>query len=139
MNDCYNKNSSGYNISRGWGWESESGTDINAMLDSFKAISEVKVSPREMQTIGLWLCGQSAKESSRVLGISNRTVETYRVNIKEKLGVYSKTELFNLLNKHGLRVSLTSLGLMCIESSNTVNIALSYKEPEAKQKYAKAY
>lgn len=50
-------------------------------------------SPRELQVLRLLAIGQSNKEVGLGLGISTRTVETYRARLIRKLGVRSTVEL----------------------------------------------
>jgi DNA-binding CsgD family transcriptional regulator len=50
-------------------------------------------SPRELQVLRLLAIGQSNKEVGRGLGISTRTVETYRARLIRKLDVHSTAEL----------------------------------------------
>jgi len=50
-------------------------------------------SPRELQVLRLLAVGQSNKEIGLGLGISTRTVETYRARLIRKLGVHSTAEL----------------------------------------------
>lgn len=51
------------------------------------------LSPREHQCLELFKQGQSAQATASSLGLSQRTVEHYIDNIKEKLGCSSKWEL----------------------------------------------
>jgi len=50
-------------------------------------------SPRELQVLRLLAVGRSNKEIGLGLGISTRTVETYRARLIRKLGVHSTAEL----------------------------------------------
>lgn len=59
--------------------------DLAALLDD--------PSPRELQVLRLLAIGQSNKEVGLGLGISSRTVETYRARLIRKLGVRSTAEL----------------------------------------------
>lgn len=56
-----------------------------------------RLSPRELQCIGPFLKGKSAREIADHMDLSRRTVEQYLDNIKSKLGCISKSELFELL------------------------------------------
>ncbi|ABC33262.1 probable two component response regulator protein containing GerE domain [Hahella chejuensis KCTC 2396] len=80
------------------------------LLPSLARLSGVPISIREAQTIGLWLCGLSAKESSQVLGLSPRTVETYRENIKNKFSITNKIKFFDLLIRNKLHIPLVLMG-----------------------------
>jgi DNA-binding CsgD family transcriptional regulator len=43
----------------------------------------------------------SIKDSSDILNISKKTLEAYRMNLKNKLGVHSKRHIFDLINTCG--------------------------------------
>lgn len=51
------------------------------------------LSKRERQCLQLFKEGKSAQSTGAILGISQRTVESYFDNIKNKLGCYSKADL----------------------------------------------
>ena len=55
------------------------------------------ISHREWQCFELYSIGKSANETGKILGISNRTVETHFNNLKEKLNVSKKTELREII------------------------------------------
>lgn len=57
---------------------------------------------REKEVLGLLAAGSTARESSAQLGISPRTVEFHRENLKEKLGVRSIAELTRIAIDAGL-------------------------------------
>jgi DNA-binding CsgD family transcriptional regulator len=61
----------------------------------------VKLSSRELDCIFLYQEGKTAKETARELNISQRTVETYFENIKNKLSCYSKDQVMQFLLKDG--------------------------------------
>lgn len=63
-------------------------------LQFLKTISPL--SARENECLELYKQGHSAQSSAAVLGLSQRTVEHYFENIKNKLGCVSKRELFEL-------------------------------------------
>lgn len=63
-------------------------------------------SRREKQCLKWLLKGKSSKETANYLGLSRRTVESYFENIKNKLGCWSKNELFEIAQ------ALESLGLL---------------------------
>lgn len=52
-----------------------------------------KLTPRERQIIQLIAEGRSTKEVAQFLGISVKTAETHRTNLKRKLGLRSVSEL----------------------------------------------
>lgn len=62
-----------------------------------------KLTPRE-QTVRDMLCrGLQSKEIGRELGISNRTVDTYRVSVLRKYGVNNVVKLVHrVLAEQGL-------------------------------------
>ncbi len=53
------------------------------------------ITNREWQCLQLYYQGKSANQTGEILGISRRTVETYFVNLKNKLNVDSKSELID--------------------------------------------
>lgn len=61
----------------------------------------VHLSRREQQVLDLVIAGLTSKEAARKLGISPRTVETYRVNLMKKTGASCTAEL--------IRFGLTAL------------------------------
>lgn len=63
--------------------------------------SNVKLSSRELECIFLYAKGKTAKETARELNISQRTVETYFENIKNKLNCYTKDQVLRFLVKDG--------------------------------------
>lgn len=80
----------------------QNGQNELSLLHSISNIGNVSLTKREIQTLGLWLKGLTAKESSRVLNISARTIEEYRNNIKTKFSVYHKSQLFKVLRDKGI-------------------------------------
>jgi DNA-binding NarL/FixJ family response regulator len=63
------------------------------------------LSPREREILQLIAEGMSAKEIAAHLNLSNKTVETHRRNIMEKLNMYSIAEI----TKHAIREGLVTL------------------------------
>ena len=57
---------------------------------------KTNLSKREIECLQLTIKGYTAKRIGRELGISNRTVEEYLVNIRIKMGVSSKAELIEM-------------------------------------------
>lgn len=55
-----------------------------------------KLSHRERECLQLLHGGKSAKETAAALKLSSRTIEAYLENMKNKLGCYSKHEMFAL-------------------------------------------
>ena len=68
--------------------------------DLDKSVSPATLSPRQKQVMRLVCEGLSNKEIARELGISNRTVETYRANLMVKLRVTSAAELTRYYLEH---------------------------------------
>ncbi|GAB2998364.1 response regulator transcription factor [uncultured Cyclobacterium sp.] len=66
---------------------------INIM--SLEGVSPKRLSPKEMQILGLIAEGQTTKEIAHKLIISTRTVETHRNNMMKKLDVKNTPELIN--------------------------------------------
>ena len=59
-------------------------------------LRQTRLTQRETEMLGQVLLGKSAKETSRLCGISPRTVEDHRSNIKRKLGAKSSIELLRV-------------------------------------------
>jgi len=59
------------------------------------ADSEMTLTPRENEILGLLAGGKSNKEISAALGITVRTVETHRAKIMLKLDLHSIAELIH--------------------------------------------
>ncbi|CDZ76476.1 response regulator FixJ [Legionella massiliensis] len=60
-------------------------------------INGVPLSPRETDCVQYYVKGKTAKEIAKYLNLSPRTVEFYISNLKEKLGVSTKSQLMELL------------------------------------------
>ena len=60
------------------------------------------LTPRERDTLGLIVAGQSNKEIAETLGITPATVETHRKNLKKKLGIASTAGLIRYGLDHGI-------------------------------------
>ena len=63
---------------------------------------QATLTAREREVLRLLAAGSTARESSNLLGISPRTVEFHRENIKEKLGVRSIAELTRIAIDAGM-------------------------------------
>ncbi len=61
-----------------------------------------RVTPREVEIIGLLADGKSNKEIAAQLRIGVRTAETHRAKIMLKLGLHSLAELIHYALRHGL-------------------------------------
>lgn len=60
------------------------------------------LSNRELEVLKLIASGQSIKEISSALALSEKTVATYRSRIAEKMGLNSNVELTRYAMRHGL-------------------------------------
>ncbi len=60
------------------------------------------LSPREREVLAFFAEGYSQREIAQRIGISVKTVETYRARVGEKLGLDSRSELVRFALKHGL-------------------------------------
>ncbi|MDB6096046.1 MAG: putative two component response regulator protein containing GerE domain [Francisellaceae bacterium] len=79
----------------------------NNFLQIIRRIENLPLTDREITILSLWLCGVSIKETAKQLGnISLRTIENYRDNIKCKLNVHTKAQLFDLIRERGLLETL---------------------------------
>jgi DNA-binding CsgD family transcriptional regulator len=65
---------------------------------------EVRLSVRECQVLKGLLDGLSAKEIALKVNLSNRTVEFYLNNVKNKMGVSKNVELMHLCYKHNILI-----------------------------------
>lgn len=61
-------------------------------------IQDILISNREKQCLELYLTGNTAKETAKILQLSHRTVEEYINNLKNKLGCLNKRELLKIFN-----------------------------------------
>jgi len=78
-----------------------------ALLDAISGVAmparnELPLTSRERETLQLVAEGSSSKIIARKLGISLKTVETYRKRIMDKLGVHSVAELTKIAVRQGL-------------------------------------
>lgn len=63
---------------------------------------EHDLTPREVQVLSMIAKGANNKEMARELGISVRTVETYRLSIRRKLNIDTAAALVKYAIEHGL-------------------------------------
>jgi len=68
-------------------------TMINSMMDEEKNPSSAEISEREQEVLALIIDGLTNVEIGKSLHISNRTVESHRRNILQKLDVKNTAEL----------------------------------------------
>jgi two-component system, NarL family, response regulator NreC len=67
-----------------------------------RALSEDKLSAREVEVLRLIALGHTSVEIARKLHLSPRTVETHRARIHQKLGLATRAELVRYALGHGL-------------------------------------
>jgi len=60
------------------------------------------LSSREQQVLKLLALGHTGKEAARELGVSLKTVETYRMRIAEKLGLRSRSDMVSFAVRAGV-------------------------------------
>ena len=77
-------------------------SNIQSVLDGVRPLM---LTSKEREVLQLIAEGRSTKEIAGLLNVSVKTIETHRVNIMEKLKVYSVAEL----TKFAIREGLTSL------------------------------
>lgn len=82
------------------------------VLNSTSKFSNILLHFKEVACLSLWLGGYSTKESSELLGTSQRSVETYRKNIKNKMGICNQHELIHLIGSKGVLNLLLILAKM---------------------------
>ncbi len=73
-----------------------------ALSGDVGASSHETLSNRELEVLKLIASGQTIKEISGVLALSEKTVATYRSRIAEKMGLSSNVELTRYAMRHGL-------------------------------------
>lgn len=66
------------------------------------AAEGAQLTRRELQVVAMVAEGMSSHEIGMRLGISRRTVETYRANLREKLGLASNADVVRYAIKNGL-------------------------------------
>ena len=64
-----------------------------------------RLSPREREVVQLIAEGRSTQKCAEILGISPKTVETYRANLMDKLGIYDIASLTRFAIRNGLITS----------------------------------
>jgi len=64
---------------------------------------------REVQTLKLLASGESNKRAAAILGLSSRTVESYRTRVMLKVGVHSKSELIRFAIRNHIVHILSSM------------------------------
>ena len=69
-----------------------------------------RLTPRELQVLGLMAQGRRPADVARTLGVSPNTLRTHTQNVLTKLGVHSKTEALMLAVRHGKVATLDVTG-----------------------------
>lgn len=76
---------------------------VGARLDAVdRALTQHRLTPREVEVLRLIALGHTSVEMGRQLGLSPRTVETHRAHIHKKLGLSTRAELVRYALGHGL-------------------------------------
>ncbi len=95
--DSYNETSENLteNVDRFQVTKREKASFLQQMTDylNFKKVDSTKLSSVEMECLYYYLNGYTAKEVSKAMGISHRTVESYISNIKQKYHCSTRREL----------------------------------------------
>lgn len=77
--------------------------ETSDVLFNITKITGVRLTRRETQCLNFWLRGYSIKATARQLGgLSVKTIQVFRDNIRKKFNVGSYQELFNLTQQNGL-------------------------------------
>jgi len=71
----------------------------------------IALTKREIEVLKYLLHGKSAKETGKILGISNRTVEEFITQLKEKFKCQNKSEIFGLLHPASIEVVMHNTNL----------------------------
>jgi DNA-binding CsgD family transcriptional regulator len=80
----------------------------SALLSTVKDLVNDSLSHREIECVSLWLSGHSIKASADCLGLSHKSIEAYRKQIKDKMGVYHRHQLIEAMQtKKAFHVLLT--------------------------------
>jgi diguanylate cyclase (GGDEF)-like protein len=82
------------------GVQAEMSSGANASVSPGEGYASSSLTPRELQVLVLLAQGKANKEVAEALSLSVRTVETYRANIMEQLGVHSAAELVLYAVRH---------------------------------------
>jgi DNA-binding CsgD family transcriptional regulator len=80
-----------------------SADETECIIATIRKITGRRLTKREVECLNLWLKGFSIKETARFLGgLSGRTIQTFRENIKRKMNVDNYRQLFILSQKSGI-------------------------------------
>jgi two-component system response regulator NreC len=76
---------------------------VAARLDALhRALTDNKLTPREVEVLRLIAFGHTSVEIARLLHLSPRTIETHRAHIHKKLGLGTRAELVRYSLRRGL-------------------------------------
>lgn len=90
-------------------------TNFKAHLKKDDLIQKIReevcilLTPREIECLALWIGGCSAKKSAGFLQLSHRTIEDYKQSIKDKMDIYDKYQLIEIIQNRGATESCLSL------------------------------
>lgn len=77
--------------------------EISDLLFTIAKITTVRLSRREAEALNFWLRGYSIKETARQLGgLSVKTIQVFRDNIRKKFNVTSYHQLFDMMQQTGI-------------------------------------
>lgn len=77
--------------------------DTISLISVVRNITGKRLTAREIECLSFWLKGFSIKQTAKALGgLSSRTVQTFRENIKRKLSVENFQQLFSLIQQCGI-------------------------------------
>jgi DNA-binding CsgD family transcriptional regulator len=71
-----------------------------ALMSTNTVLSEVQLTPRELEIVQLLADGKTSKEVGTSLGITTKTAETHRANVMRKLALHSIAELIRYAIKN---------------------------------------
>ena len=77
--------------------------EVDTASDKAYTNGATRLSPRQLQVLGMIAEGYSSKEIAAAFGISESTVKSHRKNLMEKLNIHDRVEL----TRHAIRTGLT--------------------------------
>jgi two-component system, NarL family, invasion response regulator UvrY len=75
---------------------------LQSLIANARKADDVGLSPQEKKVLVLIASGHAAKQVAGALGLSEKTVRTYRARICEKLGVTTDSQIIRYSIQHGL-------------------------------------
>lgn len=82
-------------------------SNIENIISTIKDLTGTRLTKREVECLRLWTKGCSIKETAKQLGgLSNRTIQTFRENIKRKLQADTYQQLLRIIQKSGILLIL---------------------------------